>query len=132
MYDSGMFWAAFGAAWVFGCVIVLIVIWHLRSNRNIEKMRIVHEERMKAMEKGIPLPEFPDIDQHEARLEIQPMRLNPKWPLGLGAIFVMGGIGLMVAFLLSNDPDWGLGLLGVFFGFGLVLYYYLTRTPEQK
>ena len=134
MYDDGMFWAAFGAAWVFGCVIIVIVIWHLRSKRNIEKMRIVHEERMRAMEKGIPLPEFPDIDQRETRIEIQPMRVNPRWPLGLGAIFVMAGTGLAVAFLLSGDHElwklWSMGLLGVFFGVGLVLYYYLTRTPE--
>ncbi len=136
MYEPGMFWAAFGAAWVFGCVIVLIVIWHLRSKRNIEKMQIAHEERMKAMEKGIPLPEFPDLNGEQSRIEITPMKLNPRWPLGLGAIFVMVGTGLMVAFLLSNDSElaklWSMGLLGIFFGFGLVLYYYLTRTPEHK
>ena len=136
MYETGMFWAAFGAAWVFGCVIVLIVIWHLRSKRTIEKMKIAHEERMKAMEKGIPLPEFPDLNGEQSRIEITPIKFNPRWPLGLGGIFIMAGTGFTVAFLLSNDSGlanlWPMGLLGIFFGFGLVLYYYLTRSPEQK
>ena len=140
MRDPGMFWAAFAAAWVFGCAIVLIVIWHLRSKRNLEKMQIAHEERMKAMEKGIPLPEFPAIkDENEMekfKLIFERPNLNPRWPLGLGAICIMIGAGIMVAFLLSADHElwklWSMGLLGVFFGFGLVLYYYLTRTPEQK
>ena len=87
MYEPGMFWAAFGAAWVFGCVIVVIVIWHLRSKRTIERMQIAHEERMKAMEKGIPLPEFPGLNGEQSRIEITPIRFNPRWPLGLGAIF---------------------------------------------
>lgn len=136
MYDPGIFWAAFGAAWVFGCATILVVIWHLRSKRNIEKMQIAHEERMKAMEKGVPLPEFPELKEGQSRIEITPMKLNPRWPLGVGALCVFAGVGYTVAMLLSGDNElfklWSMGMIGVFFGFGLMLFYYLTRAPEKK
>jgi hypothetical protein len=136
MYDPGMFWAAFGAAWVFGCAMLCIVIWSLRSKANMEKLRIAHEERMKAMEKGIPLPEFPDLKNGDSRIEITPIRVNPRWPLGLGAVFVLLGLGFIAAMMLSSDAElfglWSLGLLGIFFGVGLMLYYLLTRQSEPR
>lgn len=134
IYDPGMFWAVFGATWVFGCVAVLIIIWHLRSKRRIEKLNLIHQERMRAMEKGIPLPEFPELDE-TSRIEITPIKVNPKWPLGLGALVLMIGVGVTVAFLLSNDAEltklWSMGFIGIFFGVGLALYYFLTRTTKS-
>ena len=59
MYNSGQFWAAFGMAWVFGWVVVLMVTWHLRSKRRMERMTLIHQERMKAIEKGIAWPTCP-------------------------------------------------------------------------
>ena len=49
MYEPGMFWALLGMTWVFACAVVLIIIWHLRSKRRLEKMTLVHQERMKAI-----------------------------------------------------------------------------------
>jgi len=140
MYDDGIVWAVFGMTWVFACAAVLIIVWHLRSKRRLEKMTLVHQERMKAIEKGVPLPEFPDLNE-EAKMEqfnkvFTPPKLNPRWPLGVGALIAMGGAGYMVAMLLSSHPDaamiWSLGLIGVFLGVGLFLYYFLTRQPEGK
>jgi len=139
MTDPGMLWALFGMTWVFACAVVLIVIWHLRSKRRQEKMTLVHLERMKAMEKGVPLPEFPELSE-EAKMQqfdriFTPTRLNPRWPIGVGAVVMMGGLGYLVAAMLSNDPDlamtWSIGLIPMFIGFGLVLYYFLTRQPDQ-
>ena len=140
MYDDGMFWAVFGMTWIFVCAAVLIVVWHLRSKRKMEKLTLIHHERMKAIEKGVPLPEFPDLSE-EAKMEqfdkiFTPPTLNPRWPLGIGALIAMAGAGYMVATLLSNDRDmsqtWSMGLIGVFVGFGFFLYYFLTRQPEGK
>ncbi len=140
MYDPGMFWAAFGMTWVFACAAVLIVIWHLRGKRRLEKEKLIHEERMKAMEKGVPLPEFPDLSE-EAKMEqfnriFTPPTLNPKWPLGVGVLFVFAGGGFMTAMMLSNDSElaklWSMGLMGVFLGVGLFFYYLLTRTKETQ
>ena len=37
-YNEGFFWALLGMTWVFACAAVLIIIWHLRSKRRLEKM----------------------------------------------------------------------------------------------
>lgn len=134
-HDPGMFWATFGALWIFGCMAVLIIIWHFRSKQRIERLNLIHQERMKAMEKGIPLPEFPQLDEEARQFAMPSVKVNPKWPLGLGALCIMTGLGVTVAFLLSNDPElakmWSLGFIGVFFGIGLAGYYVLTRTPRR-
>ena len=140
MYEPGMFWAVFGMTWVFACAAVLIIVWNLRSKRRAEEMKLIHEERLKAIEKGIPLPEFPGPSE-EARMQqvekiFTPPKLNPRWPLGVGALTMMAGVGYVVAFLLSSDPEaakiWSMGLIGIFFGFGFILYYFLTRQDEPK
>ena len=63
------------------------------------------------------------------------MRINPRWPLGIGALAVMLGAGVCLAFWLSTDPEphraWPFGLLGVFFGVGLFLHYFLTRPATR-
>ena len=140
MYDPGMFWAVFGMTWVFACAAVLIVVWYLRSKRRLEEMNLIHQERIKAIDKGVPLPEFPGPSE-EARMQqidkiFTPPKLNPRWPLGAGVVVIMAGLGYTVAMLLSSDPEaakiWSMGLIGVFTGFGLILYYYLTRQPERE
>ena len=140
MYEPGMFWAVFGMTWVFACAAVLIVVWNLRSKRKMEQMTLIHQERMKAIEKDVPLPEFPDLSE-EAKMQqfdriFTPPKLNPRWPIGIGALIAMAGAGYTVAMLLSSDSEaekiWSMGLIGIFVGFGFILYYFLTRTPENK
>ncbi len=140
MYEPGMFWAVFGMAWVFACAAVLIVIWNLRSKRRMEKMALIHEERMKAIDKGVPLPELPELSE-EARMQqfdrsFTHARLNPNWPLGVGLVVMMGGVGFLVAMMISGDRElaklWSIGLIPIFIGFGLMLYYFLTRSEEAS
>ena len=143
--DNGQFYAALGAVWVFGFAAVLLVAWHLRNKRRLEKLKMIHEERMKAMEKGIPLPEFPDFEERQTgsivgralatNIEAKPW--NPRWPLGVGALLIMGGLGTAVAMRMSSDfafhsELWPFGLVAVFVGVGMFLFYYLTRTPSGK
>jgi len=125
--------------WVFGWVLLLILIWHLKGQRRQRRIELVHQERMLAMEKGIPLPELPDFAEAPARSAlveaVASIRINPRWPLGLGAIFVMVGAGASVAFWLSSIPEphqaWPFGLIGVFVGVGLVFHYFLTRPASR-
>jgi len=143
--DQGQFYSALGAVWVFGFAAVLLIAWHLRNKRRLEKLQIIHEERMKAMEKGIPLPEFPDLEESESKIilgkalatNIEARPWNPRWPLGVGALFIMGGLGTSVAMRLSNNYSfhhelWPFGLIAVFIGVGMILFYALTRTPSDK
>ena len=106
----------------------------------MEKLKVVHEERMRAMEKGIPLPEFPELREDDGLLSralasnIEARPWNPRWPLGVGALLIMGGLGTSVAMLASkwelHNDLWAFGLIGVFLGFGMFLFYGLTRTKS--
>ncbi len=125
--------------WVFGWVLLLILIWHLKGRRREKRMEMIHKERMMAMEKGIPLPELPDIAEPSGRSTVAEavgaFRINPRWPLGLGAVFVMVGAGTSLALWLVPDRDphnaWPVGLIAVFFGIGLFLHYFLTRPAAR-
>ena len=63
-------------------------------------------------------------------------RLNPNWPLGVGLVVMMGGVGFLVAMMISGDRElaklWSIGLIPIFIGFGLMLYYFLTRSEEAS
>jgi len=127
----------FSLFWVFGWVILLLVAWHLRSSRRERKVERQHKERMMAMEKGIPLPELPAEDDAPSRRPllaeiVAAIRINPRWPLGIGAVFVMLGIGISAALALSHETEWPVGLISVFFGLGLMLHYALTRPSERR
>jgi len=129
----------FTLVWVFGWVLLLILIWHLRGRRRERRMEMIHKERMMAMEKGVPLPELPDFTEPPAgstvREAVGAIRINPRWPLGLGAVFVMLGAGISVALWLTPEHDphnaWPVGLVAVFFGIGLFLHYFLTRPATR-
>ena len=106
--------------------------------QNIQRYRIrmemIQKERLAALEKGIPMPEMPEYDDG-SRSSFEAIaaatRLNPRWPLGLGAILIMGGIGTTIALYLSHEDYhnrvWSMGLIPIFIGFGLFLHYRLTR-----
>jgi hypothetical protein len=125
----------FSLFWVFGWAVLLLVVWHLKAARRERWMERIHKERMAGLEKGIPLPDLPDYaDQPTSFLfgALASLRVNPRWPLGVGALFAMVGAGTCVALRLSGDEYhtqiWPFGLIGVFLGLGLVLHYFLTRS----
>jgi hypothetical protein len=129
----------YSVIWVFGWVLLLILIWHLKGRRRERRLEMIHQERMMAMEKGIPLPEMPEFTEPSGRSTVAEaigaIRINPRWPLGLGAVFVMLGAGISLALWLSPEQDphngWPVGLVGVFFGVGLFLHYFLTRPATR-
>ena len=128
----------FSLFWVFGWVTIILVAWHLRGLRRQRLVELAHKERMLALEKGVPLAELPDETggQRPGPAEVvASMRWNPRWPLGMGALSIMLGIGVSLAMWLSQGDGhnrvWSFGLIFVFFGLGLMLHYALTR-PESR
>jgi Domain of unknown function (DUF6249) len=110
---------------------------HAERQRRLE---IVHQERLAAMEKGIPLPELP-IDP--PRVEKGP---NPQATLVHGIVWTALGIGSMIALAIngphadllgSNGSSWSFSSLWafplpfVFLGLGLVLYYFLAAERAR-
>jgi hypothetical protein len=129
----------FTVIWVFGWVLLLILVWHLKGRRRERRMEMIHKERLMAMEKGIPLPEMPEFTEQPARSAlaeaVAAIRINPRWPLGLGAVLVMLGAGVSLALWLTTERDphaaWPVGLVAVFLGIGLFLHYFLTRPASR-
>ncbi|MEO8028796.1 MAG: DUF6249 domain-containing protein [Bryobacteraceae bacterium] len=122
-----------GIITAFAWTIVLIVIWQLRLRAKERELERRHKERLMAMEHGVPLPELPaEPEKMSTTAEVwTQLQLNPKWPLGAGALCVMLGIGVSLALMYSGEAfdraHASFGLIGVFLGIGLWLHYFLTR-----
>ena len=109
--------------WILAWAVIIVAAFHLRAKRRERRLEMRHKERMAAIEKGVPIPELNWEDGHG--------RVNPKWPLGVGAILMMIGIGIVAALIISPDehlhPMWSMGLIWVFAGVGFMAYHELTK-----
>ena len=127
---------AFGIVWVFGWVAFFLVLRWMSIRKHQFKLDLIHRERLAALEKGVPMPELPDYDGPQRPSLFAQMSLNPRWPLGLGALLITTGTGVSIALALSHEEYhhrvWSMGLIGVFLGFGFFLYYALTRPRDTR
>lgn len=118
---DGIIVAALAAA-----LVAYLYFRHVERRRRLE---IIHEERLAAMEKGIPLPELP-LDPQRYR---KPP--DPRAPLIHGIVWTALGGGAMVALRVavsSNGPVlWPLPLPLVLLGVGLMLYYVLASERTR-
>jgi hypothetical protein len=86
------------------------------------------------------LPEFPEQNKRAPMPVAVWGPQNPRWPLGVGVIFIMLGLGISVSYALAGDAQlashvgvanvWPFGLIGVFVGVGFMLHYFVTRRPS--
>jgi hypothetical protein len=121
--------------WVFGWAAFVLILMYLRNKKRQKTLELIHKERLAAMEKGIPMPEWPDYDVNGKSILAEGLRggrsHNPKASLGAGAVLVMIGAGICLAFYLVGiaglRPLWPLGLIVVFTGIGLFIHYFLTK-----
>ena len=119
---DGIIVAAIAAA-----IVAYLYFGHVERRRRLE---IVHQERLAAMDKGIPLPELP----------LDPVRVpkptDPKETLIHGIVWSAISIGAMIALRLldvfPNAPAlWPLPLPLAFLGVGLILYYALASERAR-
>jgi len=116
------FWAVWAGFWVFGWAFFVLVALYLRNKATQRRLEMIHQERMAAMEKGIPLPELPEL---ERPWSARPRR--PTSPLQGGIVCISLGTGAMITLYISSNRDWVSPLPLVFLGAGQLLYYYLTK-----
>jgi len=107
-----------------GIVGYLYVIHRTRQKR----LEIIHQERMAAMEKGIPLPEFP----------LEPMRQRQPDPNVLpilGTVLFSLSIGAMIVLYLNRSASsgamWVSPLPFAFLGVGLIAFHFLQAKPGR-
>jgi hypothetical protein len=129
------------AALALGVILAFILgRQYLKLRKRHMEREMLHRERLLAMEKGIPLPEFPTLAEEPSGSLLDYMSgsmkdVMPKLTLGCGLILVCGGTGLMAAFLIAPDNElhkvWSVGLIPLFIGVGFILYYVFTRRLEH-
>ena len=87
-----------------------------------KKLEVVHEERMAAMDKGIPLPEFP-LEPQEGHRSSDPTVL----PI-LGTVLLTLSVGTMIVLYLIPTMSrgfWVSPLPFAFLGMGLIAFHFL-------
>jgi Domain of unknown function (DUF6249) len=117
--------------------VILAFIWgrqYLKLRKRHLEREMLHRERLLAMEKGIPLPEFPTLAEEPSGSLLDYLSgsiVIPKLALGCGLILIFGGAGMVAAFLIAPDSElhkaWSVGLIPGFIGVGFVLYYLFIR-----
>lgn len=101
---------------------------YLRFQARQRRLEIIHQERMAAMEKGIPLPEFP--------LEpVRERRPDPRVLPILGIVLFTLSVGTMIVLGLTLDAEsrtfWITPLPLAFLGAGLVAFHLLKPYPSR-
>ena len=102
---------------------------YVKHRSRQERIEIIHQERMAAMEMGIPLPEFPLEPARERR---QP---DPTVLPILGMVLLSLSVGTMIVLaLILEAPShgfWVAPLPFTFLGVGLIAYHYLLAKPGR-
>jgi hypothetical protein len=105
-----------------GGLVGYLYITHRTRQKRLE---IIHQERMAAMEKGIPLPEFP-LEPGSAPKE----RDQHVLPI-LGTVLLTLSVGAMIVLYLTVSAEshsvWVAPLPFSFLGAGLIAFSFLTR-----
>jgi hypothetical protein len=109
-----------------GSIVGYLYMKHQSRQKRIE---IIHQERMAAMEKGIPLPELP-LEPSRERRPPDPTVL----PI-LGTVLLSLSVGTMIVLaLILEAPShgfWVSPLPFTFLGVGLIAYHYLLAKPGR-
>jgi uncharacterized membrane protein len=107
-------------------VVGYVYVQH-QSRRN--RLEIIHQERLAAMEKGIPLPEFP-LDP--AR---DPSVPDPNVLPILGTVLLSLSVGTMIMLYRTLEAAkhtfWVLPLPFAFLGVGLLTFHFLNRDAGR-
>lgn len=101
---------------------------HLRHKERSRRLEIVHQERLVAMDKGIPLPELPVEPAKQPRDPRDIVIHGVAWlAMGLGGSLALGLTGMN----FNGTPLWPLPLPLLLLGVGLILFYVLVTRPTR-
>lgn len=108
----------------------VVAYLYFRHQSRLRRLEIIHQERLAAMDKGIPLPELP-LDPATV-----PTPPDPRAPLLHGIVWTALGTGGVAALLVvGTQPGapmiWPLPLPLAFLGVGLILYYVLASDRRR-
>lgn len=107
------------AGGIVGYVYIKFLTWKRKTD-------VIHEERMAAMEKGIPLPEFPSENKQPKYGERLVLPL-----LGLVLSTLAVGTMIVLYFMTSTpQPFWLTPLPFAFLGVGFLAFHFTNVEPR--
>lgn len=135
------FWPVFGVLFILALLGMGMIGSHLSASRRMQLRAIQKEERMKAIEAGVPLPEvdepigamtsFVESDEKFAR-RVEWLKMVSQ---ALGFLLLFSGLGIYVGFTLVMDRELqeiaAIGFLPALAGIGLLLFYWVNRHRKQ-
>jgi hypothetical protein len=102
---------------------------YVKHESRQKRIEVIHQERMAAMEKGIPLPEFP-LEPARERRPPDPTVL----PI-LGTVLLTLSVGAMIVLYLNlpapSHSFWVSPLPFAFLGVGLIAFHFLKANPGR-
>jgi hypothetical protein len=113
---------------VFAVAAGIVGYLYVRHLGRQKKLEIIHQERMAAMEKGIPLPEFPMEPVRERRPDPTVLPI-------LGIVLLTFSVGTMIVLFITLDADshsfWITPLPFSFLGVGLIAFHFLKGAARR-
>jgi hypothetical protein len=100
---------------------------YIKYQNRQKRMEIIHQERMAAMDKGIPLPEFPlDTEQRPdpGAAAVVPILGTVLFTLSVGAMIV-----LYLSLPAPSHSFWISPLPFAFLGVGLISFHFSKANP---
>ncbi|NNE04777.1 MAG: hypothetical protein HKN15_03520 [Xanthomonadales bacterium] len=142
MIDPGMGWAIFGVSFIFIFILIGILAESQRQKSKLARQELLQKERLAAIEKGIPLPDWDTVMLDEDGSLVSSAEAHERrrqWfrmlTLALGLLMCFAGIGMLFAFNIGADNDFRdigtIGAIPIMAGIGLLLFYALTRKEPN-
>jgi hypothetical protein len=104
----------------------IVGYFYVKHQSRQQKNEIIHQERMAAMEKGIPLPEFPlepTLERHQPDQRVLPI---------LGMVLLTLAVGTMIVLaMLGPTHNWVAPLPFAFLGVGFIAFHLLQAKPGR-
>jgi len=117
-----------------GICAVFVFLGYIDYRGKRRRLEMLHQERLAAIERGIPLPELPELGPPPPR-PAGPKGEHPNAALATGIILLFGGLGGVGALALVPAQElhryWSTPLPLAMVGFGLVLFHYLTKKSAN-
>jgi Domain of unknown function (DUF6249) len=115
---------------VFGMIIVIIVS---KVIGRIRVSQMIHQERMAAIEKGLPPPSAQDYSLASGR------PVTPKYNLRRGLLWGLVGVGLLIAYRLAafgvrgeREPFLAVGIICVCVGAAYLIFYFIESRKADS
>ncbi len=129
---------SFGSDTQVVAIVACVALMAVAAN-TVARRRLLHRERMSAIQKGVPLPEdVPAEGDPESRL-----RWAAKNAALHGTIWTSLGIGMLAASRLVHNPELGSGMRqllaalevwaypAIFVGVGLLIFAFFSRPKKN-